>query len=116
MFSPLCSSLCPSASASVNDYLHSLQAALSIFVAHLSEKNWKLALDWLKTLVTQKKGVASKSLPGQVPDEQESREEGLAQLLQAAETCLDTLFQGGAVRELHDSERKLCRGDSFGKL
>ena len=113
---PLCSSLCPGVNASVDDYLHSLQAALSIFVSHLSEKNWKLALDWLKMLVTQKKGVVSTSLPSWVPDEREKIEEGCARLLQTAETCLEVLYQAGAVRELHEAERKLCGGDGFGKL
>lgn len=99
----------------MNDYLHSLQAALGIFVSHLSEKNWKLALDWLSTLVTQKKGVVSVSLSNQASDDRERVGQGLTRLLQTAETCLQVLFEGAALRELHDAERKLCGGDSCGK-
>ncbi|XP_070191391.1 midasin-like isoform X1 [Littorina saxatilis] len=105
-------SICPNANTSMDDYLHSLQTALSIFVSHQSEKHWKLALDWLKALVNHKKGEVLVSLANQAPDDRQKLEEGLMRLVEMSEACLVKLFVGGALRELHDSEQKLCDGHS----
>ena len=82
---------------------------------HQTEQTWRLAFDWLKKTVSQKKDRAALSVASQAPDDQKKFERELTRLMQTGETCLHTLFGSRALRDFHEAERRLCEGSSYGK-
>ncbi|XP_076466261.1 midasin-like [Babylonia areolata] len=103
---------CQSSQNSVHHYMHGLQTAFSIFLAHQSVDSRTLAFSWLKAQVDQRK----KTIPVTICPAQEARDlldRWLSKLLQVGESFLETLCTTGAMREVCLAAEGLCGKNSL---